>query len=310
MITHKTNKLSDNNNSTPPPPQLSLILDMNIPIKVLKEVNTLFLDMFDKPDFGIVSSAFESVVSLFSGKLPGFKACDTPYHNLRHTTDVFLAMARLLHGAHTQGFALNTIDANLGLVAALMHDTGYIQKDSENYDSSAKLASVHIDRSIAFMAHVLTQKGYSRDRVLQCQQAILCTDLEKPLNTIPFQSPSGKLLGEMLASADLLAQTADRTYLEKLPLLYREFKEAGTGNYECELDLIKDATLFNDRMNERLTTQLGSVNRFFQNHFRVRWDIDADLYQEAIDRSLSYLSTCLKADSENYRNYFRRKKDL
>ena len=302
--------LCDHNKDKPSSPQLSLLVNTTDPNEVLKEVKIIFQDMFSKGNFTLLSAVFEDVVSLFSGKLEGFKACDTPYHNLRHTTDVFLAMARLLHGAHTQGFALNTIDANLGLVAALMHDTGYIQKDSENYDSSAKLASVHIDRSIAFMAHVLTQKGYSRDRVLQCQQAILCTDLDKPLNTIPFQSPSGKLIGKILASADLLAQTADRTYLEKLPLLYREFKEAGTGNYECELDLIKDATLFNDRMNERLTTQLGSVNRFFQNHFRVRWDIDADLYQEAIDRSLSYLSTCLKADSENYRNYFRRKKGL
>ncbi len=98
-------------------------------------------------------------------------------------------MARLIHGAHIEGVALNAIDANLGLVAALMHDIGYIQKDSENYDSSAKLASAHIDRSIEFMVHLLTQKGYSRDSVLQCEQAILCTDLEKPLTTIPFPVP-------------------------------------------------------------------------------------------------------------------------
>jgi hypothetical protein len=110
----------------------------------------------------------------------------------------------------------------------------------------------------------------------------------------------------MLASADLLAQTSDRTYLEKLPLLFREFKEAGTGNYECELDLIKDATLFNERMNERLTTQLNSVNRFFLNHFRVRWNIDVDLYQEAIERSMAYLAHILKSDVENYKIHLRR----
>ena len=262
--------------------------------------------MFSKGDFTLLSAVFEDVFSLFSGKYCGFKACDTPYHNFRHTTDVFLAMARLIHGAHTEGVALNTIDAKVGLVAALMHDTGYIQKDSENYDSSAKLAPAHIGRSIEFMTHVLMQKGYSQDSVLQCEQAISCTDLEKPLNTIPFQPPSGKLIGEMLASADLLAQTADRTYLEKLPLLYREFKEVDTGNYECELDLIKDATLFNNRMNERLTTQLNSVNHFFQNHFRIRWDIDADLYQEAINRAMVYLAHILESDAENYKSHLRR----
>ena len=110
----------------------------------------------------------------------------------------------------------------------------------------------------------------------------------------------------MLASADLLAQTADRTYLEKLPLLYREFKEAGTEKFACELDLIKDAAIFNKQMNTRLTTQLDSVNRFYQTHFQARWDIDADLYQVAIERSMTYLAYVLKSDAENYKIHFRR----
>jgi len=302
--------LSDTHDDTPSSRQISLLLDMNTPSKVLEEGNTLFLDMFNDHDFDLVSTVFENVVALFSGKFPGFKACDTPYHNLKHTTDVFLAMARLLHGAHSEGVALNTRDASVGVVAALMHDVGYIQKDSEHYESSAELAPIHVDRGIEFMTHILTQKGCSPDSIFQCKQAILCTDMTKPLNAIPFKSPSSEMLGKMLASADLLAQTSDRTYLEKLPLLYREFKEAGTGNYDCELDLIKDATLFNERMNARLTTQLDSVNRFYQNHFRVRWDIDADLYQVAIDRAMTYLTAVLKTDSTNYHSYFRRIKGL
>jgi len=298
--------LSNTHDNTLSSRQLSLLLDMNTPSKVLEEVNTLFLDMFDEHDFDLVSSVFESVVALFSGKLPGFKACDTPYHNLKHTTDVFLAMTRLLHGAQIKGVAFNARDAGVGVVAALMHDAGYIQKESENYDSSAELAPVHVDRGIEFMTHILTQKGCSPDSIIKCKQAILCTDMATPLNTIPFKTPANELLGKMLASADLLAQTSDRTYLEKLPLLYREFKEAGTGNYDCELDLIKDSTLFNSRMNERLTTQLDSVNRFFQTHFRARWNIDADLYQEAIDRAMTYLAHILKSDVKNYKPHLRR----
>jgi len=298
--------LSDPNIGQPPTPQLSLLMDMNNPHRVLEEVKLNFLEMFNNDAFTRLSAVFEDVVALFSGKFPGFKACDTPYHNLKHTTDVFLAMARLLHGAHIEGATLSETDANMGLIAALMHDVGYMQKDSENYDSSAKLASVHVDRGIAFMDHILTHKGCSRDSILACEQAILCTDLEKPLTTIPFTSPSVELIGKMLASADLLAQTSDRTYLEKLPLLYREFKEAGTENFACELDLIKDATIFNKRMNARLTTQLDSVNRFYQTHFQARWDIDADLYQVAIERSMTYLASVLKSDAENYQLHLRR----
>jgi hypothetical protein len=254
----------------------------------------------------MVTPVFDTVVALFSGKLPGFKACDTPYHSLKHTTDVFLAMTRLLHGAHAEGVALNARDAGVGVAAALMHDTGYIQKDSETYGSSAKLAPVHVDRSIELMTRILAQSGYSQDSIVKCRQAILCTDLETPFKTIPFASPTGELLGKMLASADLLAQTSERTYLEKLPLLYREFKEAGTEHYGCELDLIKDATQFNRRMNARLTTQLDGVNRFFQTHFRNRWQIDADLYQIAIDRAMTYLAHILKSDADNYKIHFRR----
>lgn len=287
-------------------PQLSLLLDTADPYRVLEEARTLFGGMFGKGEDTLLRAVFEDVVSLFWGKFPGFKACDTPYHNLKHTTDVFLAMARLVHGARAEGVVLNAMDANAGLVAALMHDTGYILKESESYDSGAKLASSHIGRSIALTTRIMTRKGCSPDSILQCEQAIRCTDLETSLATIPFESPTGELLGKMLASADLLAQTSDRTYLEKLPLLYREFKEAGNGNYDSELDLIQDAHQFNSRMNDRLTTQLDCANRFFRTHFRVRWNLDADLYQVAIDRAMTYLAHILKSDLEHYRIHLRR----
>ncbi len=54
--------------------------------------------MFDNGDVSSLVAVFDDVVSLFQGRFPGYKACDTPYHNLRHTTDVFLGMARLVHG--------------------------------------------------------------------------------------------------------------------------------------------------------------------------------------------------------------------
>jgi len=287
-------------------PQLSLLVGMNNPIRVLDEVKILFLDMFDQGDFVAISSAFEDITALFLGQLPGYKACDTPYHNLKHTTDVFLAMARLLHGAHVKGVALSENDVLLGLIAALMHDTGYIVKDTENYSSGATLAPLHIDRSIQFLKHALPPQSCPPESVLYCEQLIWCTDLLKPIDTISFQSPIHEQIGKILAAADLLAQTADRTYLEKLPLLYLEFKEAGTTPYNTEIELIQDAILFNEQVNERLTNQLDSVNRYLLDHFRIRWNIDADLYQTAIDRSMVYLSSVLDADSEKYKDHFRR----
>ena len=109
-----------------------------------------------------------------------------------------------------------------------------------------------------------------------------------------------------MPSADLVGQTADRTYLEKLPFLYFEFKEVGTGNYDSELDLIKDAVLFNDHMHERLVNQLDNVKHFLKNHFQVRWEIDMDLYQVAINHSITYLASVLDSNAKNFQIHFRR----
>ena len=45
------------------------------------------------------------------------------------------------------------------------------------------------------------------------------------LEEIPFRSDETRAMGRILGSADLIAQMADRTYLEKFPLLFEEFQE-------------------------------------------------------------------------------------
>ncbi len=76
--------------------------------------------------------------------------------------------------------------------------------------------------------------------------------------------------------------------------------------YQSSSTFCTNVPIFYDRMNARLITQLDSVNRFYQNHFRVRWDIDADFYHEAIDRSMTYLAHILESDAENYKSHLRR----
>ena len=47
-------------------------------------------------------------------------------------------MARLLHGGFVQGTVLEERDAALGLIAALLHDTGYIQTREDDDGTGAK----------------------------------------------------------------------------------------------------------------------------------------------------------------------------
>jgi len=302
--------LSDHNKDQLSTPQLSLLVDMNKPHGVLEEVKVIFLDMFNNGDFTPLSAVFEDVVSLFSGKFTGFEACDTPYHNLNHTTDVFLAMARLIHGAHIEGSTLNAADTTLGLVAALMHDVGYIQKDSESYVSGAELSAVHVQRSIEFMQKYFSRMKYPEKFISRCKTMILCTDLDFPFNHHPFAGNIDKKIAQMIATSDLLAQTSDRNYLEKLPLLFLEIQAAGVRQCENKLGLIKKAPQFNNDMRHRLANELDGVDRYMKSHFNYRWGIDLNMYQESIDRTIAYLSDVIKTDSKNYRKHFRRIKAL
>ena len=75
--------------------QLSSLVQAESPWSVLEEVQEI-TRLVDKGfDFKPVRSVFEDVVDLFEGHYPGYRACNLEYHNLQHTTDTMLAMARL-----------------------------------------------------------------------------------------------------------------------------------------------------------------------------------------------------------------------
>jgi hypothetical protein len=287
--------------------QLALLTDMNQPLCVLEEVQTIFRMMHPGADLKPVKTLFTDIIALFSGKFPGFKACMTGYHNLKHTTDTTLAMTRLIHGSLASNSNFDEREMILGIMAALMHDVGYIQESTENFGTGASLSPVHVQRSIAFMTHYLQKKGCAGQDIDLVKKAIQCTDLNRPVDTIRFAGRNSESIGKMLAAADLLAQTADRNYLEKLPLLFLEFKEAGLNTYETELDLFKDSLAFNQKLNQRLKNDLDGVDRFMPAHFNIRWNIHKDMYQDSIEKSIQYLSAVLDHNILSYPACLRRK---
>ena len=304
------NKIFRGDNPAHRVPQLSLLVDMDRPVHVLQETQAISLMMHPDTDLAPLKTLFKDIVDLFNGKFPGYQACSTGYHNLKHTTDITLAMARLIHGACVAGSKFSGRNMLLGIMAALFHDVGYIKEANDFIGTGAKLTAVHIPRSIRFMTHYLTDRGYSQQDIQFIQNAIECTDLNKALGSIRFNGEQGELTGKMLAAADLLAQTADRNYLEKLPFLFAEFKEAGLTDYQTELDLFKESLRFNEAMKQRLEMDLDGVNRFLPNHFEARWNIRKDMYQDSIDKSMQYLSSILSQDSKNCSIYLRRKNGI
>jgi hypothetical protein len=286
--------------------QLYNLIPMGSPQAVLDEV-IVILDLI-APDFdnAPVTSACNMAVSLYKGKYPGYRSCNTEYHDLRHTTDTFLAMARLIHGAVLDGETFTDRHIVLGLITALLHDAGYIQEKHDKDGTGSKYTADHVQRSMDFSERHGAELGLSHEEITDGQAIILCTDLAVDISTIVFSSVKVELLGKMLGSADLLAQMADRIYLEKLLFLYYEFKEAGIGGYESEVDLLYKTVGFYDFIAQRLKTTLDEIDRFMSPHFTSRWGIHADLYHVAIAKQRNYLKQILEIQDSDPRDHLRR----
>jgi len=286
-------------------PQISTLVDMESPQNVLDEAKKIVFMMVPEFDAEHLTGAFLDVLRLFEGRYPGYLACDTQYHDLKHTTDTFLAMARIIHGAAITGHTFSERGIVLGLISALLHDSGYLLADGEE-GPGARYTLVHISRSIAFMNAYFEARGFSKEDFHFCRNILHCTGLDVRIDEIQFASHENELLGKMLGTADLLGQMADRTYLEKLPFLYDEFKIAHIKGLGSELDFFRNTPQFFDMTKERFRQELGGVNQYMRHHFRVRWGSDEDLYMSAIERSMAYLKEILERPTDNCRTQLRR----
>ncbi|MFC1815802.1 hypothetical protein ACFL0M_07625 [Thermodesulfobacteriota bacterium] len=276
---------------------------------VLDEVRLILKSISPDFDSAPVSSAFIKTIGLYEGKYPDYQACNTEFHDLRHSIETFLAMARLIHGAILDGKIFRDDQIVLGLIAAILHDAGYIQENSDRDGTGAKYTASHVQRSMDFLERYGKEEGLSDEVIANGRAIIHCTDLSVDIKAIAFSSTEIQLLGKMLGAADLLAQMADRTYLEKLLFLYHEYSEAKLGDYENELDLLKQTVGFYDFIAHRLESTLDSTDRFMSSHFAAQWKINRNLYQEAIERQKNYLLQILKTKSDP-RRHLRREKIL
>ncbi len=278
--------------------QLSELIDMNSPRDVMEEVETVLGLIPNQPDPAPARKSFETIVRLFNGDYPGYRSCNTYFHDLRHATDTFLAMARLLHGASLQQNMLTERHTQIGLIASLFHDTGYIQEIHDTEGTGAKHTDNHVQRSMDFVSRLGTEHHLGADEIETVRSMILCTDLSVDIGSVHFLSPEAAFMGAMLVTADLLAQVADRVYLEKLPFLYDEFKEGNVGGFSSRLDLLKKTMDFFTFTNDYLAGILPEADLFLKNHFAVRWTIDLNLYQAAIKNHRRYLEQIVRLPGE------------
>ena len=282
------------------------IFQIDSPAKVLNEVIDLLHLNLPSLRTDSIRRTFNVVNDLYAGQFPGYRACNTGYHDLSHANATFLATARLINGAMLEDNVFGESDVVAALAAAISHDVGYIQKARDRQGTGAKYKKNHEQRSMDFLSRHGQEFGLSPAEIYAGRRMISCTDMNKDIASIAFPSIQIEALGKLLASADLLAQLSHQTYLENLLFLYHEFREAGVGDYKNECDMIKKALPFYDIFEDRLKSLLNEADRFMKLHFASRSNIDEDLYRRAINGHKNYLVKILSTDGADPRKHLRR----
>jgi len=276
--------------------QLTRIFESGATSDPLDEI--LSLVVLIQPTFNpfILQQLHHDVARLFAGTYPGFRASNTLYHNLKHTYSVALATARLLHGLTcTHLHDISSYIMEMALYSAYFHDTGLLIKTSDRALSGAIYTQNHEERSITVMTQYLESNHLSRTLIQECSAVIKCTDLTLNPKDITFPSPASKLAGYILGSADILAQMADRCYLERLPFLFQEHKDGGLKTHDSAIELIQDTTFFyHNIITERLEKTFINTAQAMQAHFYERWQINDNLYGTNIGKNIDYLKKILQ----------------
>src|SRR3954462_13215226 len=118
------------------------------PIRVRDAVLDLFVARYPGTDFTPLEGGFDDFKALFSGRYPGYLGCDTLYHDMRHTLDMSLAMARLIDGNDRNCAPTDRLGprrAAMGILIALLHDSGYLKRSSEaQVENCAVFTKVHV----------------------------------------------------------------------------------------------------------------------------------------------------------------------
>jgi len=208
-------------------------VDTKNPRQVERVVKQVYCELYPNSSECFVSNIFTKVEACFKGEHPRYQAIDVLYHDLEHTLQGALCMALIIRGRELSHANPPILQRNfeLGLFAILLHDTGYLKIRGDLEGTGAKYTMVHVSRSAEFAKAFLAENQLaSADEILRVQSMIRCTGVNVSLSDIPFENEADKLTGYALGTADLLGQMAACDYVEKLPVLFKEFEEAAEYN--------------------------------------------------------------------------------
>lgn len=291
--------------------QLQTIFESGHTHDPLDEIVLLASLISPQLDEAVITKIHQDMGTIFKGSYPGFRASQTKYHNLRHTYSVVLATIRLFDGLHLEKTTISPDLILQGLLSAYFHDTGMLLQTTDGANSGANYTRYHEQRSIAILEKYLQDHSMPQHFISNCSTMIKWTNLDHNINPSEVDDRELSICCQVLASADLLAQMADRYYIESLPLLFQEHKEGGIDEHSSALHFMQGTIDFHQKIFlTRLKKTLGDISPVMRTHFKGRWGIDQDLYQDNIDLNIGYLKKITEdcsLDLQCWEKYLRRR---
>jgi hypothetical protein len=263
------------------------------------EISRIYQSLYQQDAPRNLKQAFTDLARLYRGENSGYHECDTDYHDIQHVLDVTLGMARLLDGC-VRATGTATITERLfrfGIITALYHDCGYIRhrKDTK-HANGAEYTAVHVSRGARFLEEYMPKIGMA-DMAQAAARTVHFTGYEVPVDKIKVD-PEYRLIGNLLGSADILAQMADRCYLEKCyDRLYPEFVRGGIARkrkddgseeiiFASAADLICKTPRFYQGATKRLKQDLGGCYTYAEGHFGGQ-----NIYFDELEKNINHART-------------------
>jgi hypothetical protein len=274
---------------------------------VWEAVHDIFVRLYPGHQPHMLRRAFQDFDRLFNGRMPGYLGCDTVYHDIQHTLDMTLAMARLIQGhelSEPLARQLGPGRATLGIITSLFHDAGYIRHAAdEAHRHGAEFTKVHVARSAQFLDRYLPSVGLGPAAAV-ARQIVHFTGYEVRFDQISTARPKDRCLGHLIGTADLMAQMSDRCYLEKCrDRLYPEFVLGGVAvyhdpdgrvvtRYRSGLELLRRTLEFYETVcTTRFEEDFGGVHRYMRPLFD-----DRNPYMTSLEKNLFYLRRVIRGE--------------
>lgn len=176
----------------------------------------------------LIAQVLGDVTSAFWGNRPGYLANDMGYHDLGHTLQATICVSDIAAGMRRSGDCpeFGQRATELVIIAALLHDAGFLKVAGDTAGTGAKYTLGHERRSCEFARRYLPEIGIVGDELEDVCAAISCTGPRNRISTQIFRHPTTRRMACLLVTADYVSQMSAPDYVEKLDVLFGEFAES------------------------------------------------------------------------------------